>query len=641
MRNVEIEIFMIAKTQPVIMETRNWLDHIGATEYEIPNMHTITGPDMVVGHAAKRCYKSFQKSLNPNLTRVRKNWTEYLSNLLASGHGCYDSETDVLTANGWKNWSQVVEDDLLATLNEDHVIEYHKPIKLLRAEYSGPMYHVDSQAVNLLVTPNHNMYVCPTTTKDGRRKKEYRLIQARDLGHVSHAYVKTGSWLGTGVGDLDDDVLWLLGFAIGDANVSRGRLSFHLHRKRKIDALMRRSPWDVHQKEDWFTVNPPKEFRKLFDEIYDASGRKVIPQRILMECSSEQLANLFDGMMESDGCKAGTAKIYDTTSPELAGQFQQLLLHIGKCGNISQAKCYAERTNGSFGTKPLHRAYVVSRCDRPEVNKFNGSKGKTSWIDDWKGTVFCAEVPNHTLFVRRAGKPVWCGNSVLEHASYTFAIENVSRVFTGEMNRHRAGVAVSEGSMRYIRYTDMPCWLPFSIRPADWWLDSYIDMETEAILADIDRRVTELASCNKTFSTNVRFPIPRTVDAREIERERKRQRSRDIFAKSYAADEKTYQEMETIWADELAPESGFHDKKQITSMMRRTIPMGIATGGVWTLNIRALRHVLALRASEAAEEEICHVFTRIGKRIVEEEPRLFGDFSMTPEGYWVPKYPKV
>lgn len=56
--------------------------------------------------------------------------------------------------------------------------------------------------------------------------------------------------------------------------------------------------------------------------------------------------------------------------------------------------------------------------------------------------------------------------SVLEHASWTFAIEGVSRVFTGEMNRHRAGVAISEGSMRYIRFDDIPFWMPNSIRSA-------------------------------------------------------------------------------------------------------------------------------------------------------------------------------
>lgn len=53
--------------------------------------------------------------------------------------------------------------------------------------------------------------------------------------------------------------------------------------------------------------------------------------------------------------------------------------------------------------------------------------------------------------------------SVIEHSTYTFALENVSRVFTAEMNRHRVGWAVSEGSMRFIRFADTPFWMPFSI----------------------------------------------------------------------------------------------------------------------------------------------------------------------------------
>ena len=57
--------------------------------------------------------------------------------------------------------------------------------------------------------------------------------------------------------------------------------------------------------------------------------------------------------------------------------------------------------------------------------------------------------------------------SVLEHAVYTFAIEGVSRVFTGEMNRHRAGWAISEGSMRYIRFDDIGWWMPPSLEVSE------------------------------------------------------------------------------------------------------------------------------------------------------------------------------
>src|SRR3989344_7202585 len=59
--------------------------------------------------------------------------------------------------------------------------------------------------------------------------------------------------------------------------------------------------------------------------------------------------------------------------------------------------------------------------------------------------------------------------SVLEHAVLTFGINGCSRVFTGEMNRHRAGVGISERSMRYVRYTNIKFWMPECFRddPSD------------------------------------------------------------------------------------------------------------------------------------------------------------------------------
>ena len=49
-----------------------------------------------------------------------------------------------------------------------------------------------------------------------------------------------------------------------------------------------------------------------------------------------------------------------------------------------------------------------------------------------------------------------CGHgSVLEHANWSFALRNVSRVFTHELVRHRAGSAFSQESLRYVRLTDI------------------------------------------------------------------------------------------------------------------------------------------------------------------------------------------
>lgn len=194
--------------------------------------------------------------------------------------------------------------------------------------------------------------------------------------------------------------------------------------------------------------------------------------------------------------------------------------------------------------------------------------------------------------------------SVTEHATYTYAIEGVSRVFTGEMNRHRAGVGISEGSMRFIRYRDIP-----------WWLPTFIALTKDERYLTLKGDALKLAD--------------------------KKVRTQQVFQRHFEQTEVNYAELQEIWKEELDPKSAFKGKKEITSMLRRIIPMGVATGGVWTLNIRALRHVLAMRASPGAEEEILHVWTRIGKEIVESEPALFGDFKMLEEGYWVPQYQKI
>lgn len=185
--------------------------------------------------------------------------------------------------------------------------------------------------------------------------------------------------------------------------------------------------------------------------------------------------------------------------------------------------------------------------------------------------------------------------SVLEHASYSFAIEGVSRVFTGEMNRHRAGMAISEGSMRYIRFDDISYWMPNSLQEAEG-------------------------------------------DSEELQR--KKLLSRAVFYSAFQQAEECYTELLAIWAEELAPESKFAAKKQITSMMRRIIPMGVASGGVWTGNLRALRHVFTMRCDSAAEEEICLVACLLLACMREAEPLFFGDFKLV-DGYWKPEHVKV
>lgn len=211
--------------------------------------------------------------------------------------------------------------------------------------------------------------------------------------------------------------------------------------------------------------------------------------------------------------------------------------------------------------------------------------------------------------------------SVLEHGMWRFAIENVSRVFTGEMNRHRAGWAISEGSMRFIRFGEgIPYWEPDSIKGPDVLLDSEIDLLLRAWLPMV----------KETFEDGTYDTVEEKKHATRLLMQRALSNQSDIYAT-----------LECIWADELAPDSKFKQKKELTSLFRRIVGMGCATGGVWTGNIRAIRHVLTMRCEPAAEEEILHVFSRVVVEMKKREPMLFGDFEQDGQGYWKPKYRKV
>ena len=186
--------------------------------------------------------------------------------------------------------------------------------------------------------------------------------------------------------------------------------------------------------------------------------------------------------------------------------------------------------------------------------------------------------------------------SVLEHATYSFAVEGVSRVFTAEMNRHRAGWAISEGSLRFISFKEIPYWLPTSLQPNE---------------NDDD-------------------------DLRE-----RKEDSRFIFDNVFKFVESQYGALLITW-DMKESHHNFQYKKAVTSCLRRIVPLGVATGGVWTGNIRALRHVMAMRAdSITAEEEIYYVFCKIAEYMIQAEPLLFQDFTKNTENSWRPKFWKV
>jgi len=85
MQFTEPRVFLIAATKLRAKEVVKWLDGIGGLKC----LDTISGEDgeRLIELAARRCYKSFDVGLNPNITKVRTDSAEYHGNIAKQRHG--------------------------------------------------------------------------------------------------------------------------------------------------------------------------------------------------------------------------------------------------------------------------------------------------------------------------------------------------------------------------------------------------------------------------------------------------------------------------------------------------------------------------------------------------------------------------
>lgn len=88
----------------------------------------------------------------------------------AARYECYDEQTRILTRhNGFRFFRELTDEDEVATLNvQTGGLEWQKPLSLHRYEYHGELLHFKHPFANLMVTPNHRMYV--------KKRKEWRDI---------------------------------------------------------------------------------------------------------------------------------------------------------------------------------------------------------------------------------------------------------------------------------------------------------------------------------------------------------------------------------------------------------------------------------------------------------------------------------
>ena len=178
--------------------------------------------------------------------------------------------------------------------------------------------------------------------------------------------------------------------------------------------------------------------------------------------------------------------------------------------------------------------------------------------------------------------------SVLEHAQWSFLIPGVSRSFTHELVRHRAGFAYSQLSQRYVDESECAYVEPGCI--AD-------DPELHAIWA---------AAVQASHEAYIKL-----VDG--------------LAAKFEDVSDRTLR------------------RKMARQAARSVLPNATETKIFVTANGRALRHFIELRCSEHAETEIRIVAGQLLRLMQAEAPSIFGDYELVdlPDGTFAARTPNM
>ncbi len=344
---------------------------------------------------------------------------------------CYDDQTEVLTDRGWIFFRDLTKEHRVATLVDGNTLAYEHPSDIQVYDYDGKMYLVQSQQVNLCVTPNHKMWVAPHC-EQRKPIKKYELVEASKILNEKMIYQKsvmkmrplnydvTGKKIPYLIGDgfemrdgyfilpaLDDlpelkfDLeSWCFLFGIWIAEgywKNKWAISISAHKlrvKKVLEPIIEKYGFRVsrfntpsdknNERNQWYINN--KQLAAYFKKYSVGAVNKYLPEWAWC-LNMKYTRHLIHGMMLGDGCwgnkdshesgktgwlESGSMR-YDTSSVKLSNDFQTLCLHAGFAGNIKKKNeaGYTKviREKDVTTTKIAWRVSIITTQCHPLVNK--------------------------------------------------------------------------------------------------------------------------------------------------------------------------------------------------------------------------------------------------------------------------------
>ena len=296
-----------------------------------------------------------------------------------------ESDSQILTKEGWKEWNEISENEEIQTLNtETNKIEIQKIEKKIYEDYSGEMFEFKSRNIDITVTPNHRFLL-----ENNKGVRFYMTAQEiyEDVGNIfssgKNKILKKSEWVGEEIKTItlkgvDSEYLGLrinkdlrkeyekdliinaedwfafLGIYLADGHSSGVKSKEKIKGydvcitqkkedgKKKIKALLDKLPFNYRintetNGKEQYHIHDARLYNYLF--YLGDSHNKYIPFDV-KQASSDLLKILFEWFRLGDGRELITEnktkrKSIFSTSKQLINDLHEILIKIGGSGNIT------------------------------------------------------------------------------------------------------------------------------------------------------------------------------------------------------------------------------------------------------------------------------------------------------------------
>lgn len=329
---------------------------------------------------------------------------------------CYDKETEVLTNNGWKLFSQLDKTELIAQADtKTFEIEFVKPLSYTKEEYNGKLIHFKSNLLDLVVTSEHNMFA--SNKGHDNNYHGYKFVPAhrlfKGIWRIKQSCSKNKVE--------EKRILFppnLLGIYMAEGSISSKNIVEiaqnegpklekikEMLKEEKIPYKETQRKGKSNEKRLYVNLKGFAEYVKQFGKAKD----KFIPSWIKNN-SPEVIKSFLDWFLLGDGNIHSPSKNrklrrrYSTASKKLADDIQECLLRIGITSRMGN---YGSNFVKNRGIKNYNFYTIEER----ENNFADLWAKKHAKMLDYNDYVYCVEVPTHLLIIRRKGAIAICGNT--------------------------------------------------------------------------------------------------------------------------------------------------------------------------------------------------------------------------------------